>query len=158
MKQLTKKILEAGLVEANTVHLMEKWGQVERGSSELVGSKDLRAATENTLTKFAEEIEALIEKEREELRESRLAFQVGAPFLATWVEQKPEAADTLVRDVVLFKDNMGNFLFPIDEDTHIIPGAILRVGNEEFVVLQKEKLFVGEQPYTIQVRVDSRAG
>ena len=157
MKQIVKKILEAGLVEKNAVLLMEKWGQIERGSAELVGNKDLREATEHSLTKFAEEVEALIEKDREQVRESRLAIQVGAPFLASWFAQAGVGGE-IVRGVVLYKDEMGNLLFPISEDSFIIPGAILRVGDKEFTVLEKQQLFVGQQPYVIQVRVESRAG
>ena len=157
MKQIVKKILEAGLVEKNAVLLMEKWGQVDRGSSELVGTKDLRATTEEAFTRFAEEVEALIEKEREELRESRLAIQVGDPFLGSWATQAGIGGE-IVRGVVLYKDEMDNFLFPVSEDKFITPGATLRVGEEEFTVLEKHKLFVGQQPYVIQVRVESRAG
>lgn len=144
MKTIVKKILEAGLVEKNAVQLMEKWGSLDRGASDLVGRKDLRAATESTLTKFAEEVDDLMEKEREELREARLAIQVGEPFLANWLGSSTK--------MVLFKDNMGNFMFPLMEASNLIPGAEFEVSNgERWEVLVITKLYLGEQAYAFQV-------
>jgi hypothetical protein len=148
MKPIVKKIIESGLVDRHAVQLMEKWGQVDRGASDLVGRQDLRAATETSLTKFAEEVEGLIEQDREEVRETKLAIQVGSPILATYGGQK----------IVLFRDNMGNFLFPLTAEGQIIPGSLFQTTDDvSWVVLSSEKLFVGDQPYTIQVQA-SRAG
>ncbi len=73
MKELTKKILESGLVPKHTALAMEKWGSLDRGASDIVGT---RKVTEETLHAFAEDIAALLEKE-EPLRETELDFSAA---------------------------------------------------------------------------------
>ena len=157
MKPIVKKIIESGLVEKSAIQLMEKWGQIDRGSSELVGAHDLRTAAENSLTEFAEEVEELIEKDREEIRETRLAIQVSEPVLATWLYADGQGGLYEGASVVMFKDTMGNFLFPIVEDSRIYPGAVFQTTEgTRWTVLTKERLFVGDHPYAIQTQVRKR--
>jgi hypothetical protein len=143
MKPIVRKIIESGLVDCHAVQTMERWGQIDRGSSELVGKNDIRTATKKTLTKFAEDIDELLEQDRETARETRLVIQLGEPLLATW-----QTGGT----VVLFKDEMNNFMFPLQEEQNIHPGAVFRTTDgAEWQILSKEMLFVDDQPYTIQV-------
>lgn len=166
MKPIVQKIIESGLVDRHAVQLMEKWGQIDRGASELVGTKDLRAATETSLTQFAEEIEDLIDRDREELRETRLAIQVGEPILAQWMYAQTESSDGakvsmyVGGKIVLFRDNMGNFMFPLSAEGQVYPGAVFQTNDEtRWTILRSEKLYVGDHPYTIQVQAEeSRAG
>lgn len=69
MKELTKKILEAGLVDRTTAKLLEKWGQLEEGATDLVGRHEL---TKRTLEDFIEDIELLLQPEAIEKKETQL--------------------------------------------------------------------------------------
>jgi len=161
MKPIVEKILKAGLVDKHTTQLMEKWGQIDRGASDLVGADDLKKASEESLTQFAEEVEMLIEKDREELRETRLAIQVGEPMLVEWTS-KIIGAPSFSGDIhmnhnhkiVVFKDNAGNFIFPLLEKNSIYPGAAFQTKDgERWEILDSSVLYIGEQPYAIQVSV-----
>ncbi len=77
MKELTKKILESGLVDKTTAKLMEKWGQLEEGSSELV---DHHALTRKTLEDFIEDIELLLQPEAIEKKEVQLDPLLGEVY------------------------------------------------------------------------------
>lgn len=69
MKELTKKILESGLVDKTTAKLLEKWGQLDEGSTDLVGRHEL---TKKTLEDFIEDIELLLQPEAIEKHETQL--------------------------------------------------------------------------------------
>jgi len=82
MKWLVKKILEAGLVEKHAALLMEKWGQLEPGSADLVGQKKL---TRETLFEFAEELESVLSLDAPRLKgEIRLEVHEVAGFTVKW--------------------------------------------------------------------------
>ena len=76
MKPLVQKILEAGLVDKHAAKMFEQWGQLESGASDMIGRKEL---TEKTLAEFAEDIEALLEAETDQVRETQLEAHVKEP-------------------------------------------------------------------------------
>lgn len=72
MKELTKKVLESGLIDKPTATLMERWGQLDPGASDLTDEHKLTGALERskderfirqTLEDFVEELELLIQPE-----------------------------------------------------------------------------------------------
>lgn len=69
MKELTKKILEAGLVDKATAAMLERWGQLEEGATDVVGRQ---AVTKRTLEDFIEDIELLLQPEAIEKHETQL--------------------------------------------------------------------------------------
>jgi hypothetical protein len=73
MKELTKKIIEAGLVNKHTVLALERWGSIDRGASDLVG---VNQVTRETFQEFADDIATLLEKEQP-MRETQLDFNGG---------------------------------------------------------------------------------
>lgn len=151
MKPLTKKILEAGLVEKTSVQLMEKWGQIDRGASSLVNHEALKGVTEETFNKFAEEVEVLMDEDREAFKETKLEFRVGEPLCANWGESKVPLA--------LFRDNMGNFLFSLNLESMAVPGSKFRTRDGcVWRILDKQTLYLGDNPYLIQVRVEELPG
>jgi hypothetical protein len=78
MKKLMQKIIEAGLVPAHTLRLMEKWKMVEVPDGTVIPSADdLKARTQEQLIAFAEEIGNLLEESKEmpELRETDLLLE-----------------------------------------------------------------------------------
>jgi hypothetical protein len=73
VKPLTKKILESGLIPRTAAEMLEKWGQLEEGASNLVGKKVL---TEESLSKFVDQIDALVDDHS--VKETRLEIRVRA--------------------------------------------------------------------------------
>jgi len=148
MKPIVQKILESGLVNKHTALLMEKWGTLDRGASELVGKEDLREASESTLMKFVEELDSLIEEEYRNNHETRLSIALGEPFLVQplrWTTGK----------IVVFLDEMENFIFPKDlyPDWLLPTGRFRRINDDQvWEIDEVTPLFVGEHRYAHQVR------
>ncbi len=72
MKDLTRKVLESGLINKHTAVLMEKWGYLEPGASDMVGKiQGLNGPTAVTLEsnpfKKKEEIRRVLEDFVEDL-------------------------------------------------------------------------------------------
>lgn len=60
MKELTRKMLVAGLIDKTTTSLMERWGQLDTGATDILGKEQL---TKKTLESFVEELELLLQPE-----------------------------------------------------------------------------------------------
>ena len=148
MKPIVRKILESGLVSKHTALLMERWGYLENGAHGLVGKEDLREASDEVLRQFLDDIEALIDEERESFRETKMSIQVGDPILAV--------VSGCVK-VVIFKDEMGNFMFPAGGNFPIDIGEKFHIGRDAYIVEEKIPLYKENQIYGIQVTA-SRAG
>lgn len=85
MKKLTKLVLESGLLDKTTAILMERWGQLDPGASELVGTKVMtvvfdpwanyqkrKEEVQKFLENFVEELELLSQPEAIERQEVSL--------------------------------------------------------------------------------------
>ncbi len=150
MKELTKKILESGLVEKHAAKMFEEWGQLERGAADLVGQ---RRVTEINLARFADDIEQLLE-ESSEPKETRFEIRVTHPpvtFICPQLNKGPFAAveDELGRYIVApqFKLFRGAAVTP-DEIGKIFPRP------RWWKVLECEPLHQGEKLVAYQVTVD----
>lgn len=159
MKPIVKKILEAGLVDKHIALLMEKWKSVDDGAAELVGKEDIRKASESSLLQFAEEIEQLLDESRS-LHETKLSITVKEPFAITWVlvsepSSTPASASLIDRvgtQAVVFRDEMGNFVFPPGQELMLRAGNRFRLSDGAvWSVVDFIPLFVGEQKYAYQV-------
>lgn len=140
MKELVKKILEAGLVNKHTALLMEKWRAVDDGAADIVGKEDIRKVSEEALSQFAEELSVLIEKERTSFQETRLSITMGDPELAAWV-QFPHSK------IVVFRDEMGHFIFPPDEALHLRMGNRFTTEEGIWEIVGANPLHVGDKKY-----------
>lgn len=83
MKELTKRVLESGLIDRSTATLMERWGQLEPGAADLIEQQKLTGALDQvsrcderfirkTLEDFVEELELLLQPEALERGVTRL--------------------------------------------------------------------------------------
>lgn len=81
MKELTRKILESGIVDKHVARLMERWGQLDDGASDLVGKKRV---TRQTLEEFIEDLEQTVEDQVGKLRETSLDLYVNGDLVAFW--------------------------------------------------------------------------
>lgn len=75
MKPLVRKILESGLVSKHTAKMMEHWGWLEEGASDLASKSLMERDTKVLLSKLAEDIGDLLEDEYK-IRETRLDHNV----------------------------------------------------------------------------------
>lgn len=69
MKELTKKVLESGLIDRATAALLEKWGALDPDETDLVGRERI---TKQTLHDFVEDLELLLQPEAIERKEVQL--------------------------------------------------------------------------------------
>lgn len=147
MKPIVEKILKSGLVDKHTAALMEKWGSLEPGSVEMVGKEDLHKASEETLKKFAEDIEDLIEADRKEMLETRLAIELTNPAHA--VIEYPNGDRV---DIVLFKDPAGDHL--VAPGVFVDRGLWITFGDgSERMIDEVVKLHRGTEHYATQIKV-----
>lgn len=90
MKELTKRVLESGLIDKSTATLMERWGQLDPGASDLIEQQKITRVRDQvsrgtelftvldeqfirkTLEDFVEELELLLQPEALERGVTRL--------------------------------------------------------------------------------------
>lgn len=143
MKPLVKRVLEAGLVDKHTAQMLERWGQLDQGAADLVGQKQL---TEKTLTQFVEELDELMETEKETYKQTTLdVFVTSPPITLT----NPNGD----RYSAIF-DEMGHLL--INPKLRLIPGDILleEDGEGVYTILEVEKIFRNERVVALMVTVE----
>lgn len=145
MKELVKKILEAGLVSKHTALLFEKWKAIDDGASDIVGKEDIRKVSEESLAQFAEELSVLIEKERTSFQETKFSITMGDPKLAFWV-QFPNSK------IVVFRDEMEHFIFPPDETLHLWTGNRFQTDEGTWEIEDSDPLHVGDRRYAHLVK------
>lgn len=74
MRELTKKVVQAGLVEKNTLELFRKWGMLDPDFD----AEPLKDPTQEQLLELVDDIAELLEEEGEvpEIRESDMELEV----------------------------------------------------------------------------------
>lgn len=151
MKPLTRKLLESGLISKHVTRLLEKWGALEAGASALVGTDDVRRASEDVLVRFAEEIEMLVAADREQLRETRLTIYLRNPQIVIWhrVNGVPHPEST---PFIVFADEAGYFIFP-PSTTYVAQGNEFLVLNSAsvYAITDVTPLYQDDQIYAYQV-------
>jgi hypothetical protein len=174
MSDLTKKILESGLVDEATARLMERWGNLPEGSAELTKNKPehLQNATREELMKFAEDIGEEVDKQRR-MRETmldmdRLRFPVHVKIYKQHIitDDGAHMGKTLVAgNVNGVIDRMGRYYFRFQDvrENWFVPGYVIQKqeSGEEKVTFSLEEitesqvLSAGESPVCIQVSVQA---
>lgn len=143
MKELTKKILESGLVDKHTTRAMEKWGLLDEGASDLVGKRKI---TEKSFEEFAEDIEVLLEKEQGQVRETQFEVSVTGPF-------KLKAGDY---KAACYRDVFGRYLINDPNIDPFVRGEWIEIDGKEMELLDVEVLFKGDSPAAVQLVVDEK--
>ena len=159
MKPIVKKVLESGLVDKHMAQLMEKWGYLPEGATELVKQDALKGATKDQLQALAEDIGNEVDKERT-LKETQLDLDKLRWPTEVTLELEDQKHIYQVPAVI---DRMGRLYFRIQDvkDVWFVPGNFLtrEVPNLETggrsvqkeQILEKDVLYVGEQAVCIQV-------
>lgn len=80
MKPITKKLLEAGLIEENTVDILRRWLLLSAEEAEQLGvSKEIR----QTLESLVEQLEEILDEEPK-LKETVLEISIRKPPTSYW--------------------------------------------------------------------------
>ncbi len=163
LKPVQKKILESGLVDKAMIELMEKWGNLPPGSSELVNEDALKEATQPTLMKLAEDLASEVEKEFV-LRETYLDLErIRWPAVVNIF--KNDALEAVANGLTGVVDRMGRYYFRIQDvkEEWFVLGYMFekqRAGDKMAApmlgtiletVIQKQILYIGEDPVCMQV-------
>jgi hypothetical protein len=109
MKKISQKLIEADLIDRNTLKLFEMWGTLS--------AEDVKPAIKKTLGEFVRELSQLMEDELPEMRECSLEcsdlIRVGEYLFA-----RPEdEEDTLVWGAACGFDSMGRLVVDLREAT-----------------------------------------
>jgi hypothetical protein len=114
MKPISKKVVEAGLVDKHTVRLMQKWGYMSIGPDDDNPGKQVQRDCRESLTEFVDDLDNLLAQEEEVgIKETRLSITLTDPLKVTWV-----GTDS---PFVIFRDEAGKFIFPA---SHIIENGM----------------------------------
>lgn len=155
MKPLVRKIIESGLVSQHVTLLMEKWGTLDHGATSLVGSNAARKASEETLIKFAEELEGLLDQNRDEIRETRLSMNLTNPRIVKWGYGGNLQA-------IVFDDEMRNLVFPPTWKTRLHPGKKFQLLDDDmfrwYEITDVVPLYENDEICAYQVSYGERTG
>lgn len=156
MKPIVEKVLKSGIVDRGMVELLERWGNLPEGSSELLKNETLKDATKEQLQKFAEDLAnevatAHILKETN-LDLDRLKWPIEVSVLDQYKAQ-------IACKVTAVIDRMNRYFFRIQDvkKEWFTPGfTIVRNDphNNELrkeTILEADTVFVGPDPVAIQV-------
>ncbi len=124
MKELTKRILQAGLVDKHLAMALERWGTLDRGASETVGTCPV---TKETFQKFADDIAVLLDPD-EPMRETLLDLKIeGQPIECRFADTEkviPAILDVMGNLIVLKEVKIGTILIDDTNDTGYEVGMV----------------------------------
>lgn len=138
MRELTKKVIEAGLVDKNTLQLMEKWKLVNPQ-----GVEELHDPTQEAMTQLVNDIAELVEQETvvPEMRETAPGMEsLFQDPLQVELSGEPDFVST--NEVEAVMDEMGRFGFKAPLDIEV--GTFIRDGEFIYRIDNVERRYVGE--------------
>jgi len=145
MKPLVRKILEAGIIDKHVTLMFERWGQLDKGSEDLIGKKNV---SHQTMAEFADEIETLLETDLE-MKETRLEVPVTKPPIELF------CPTTLHFSAV--EDVMGKYIVSpkviLHRGSRVWPDDAT-MGGSHWTVLEVEPLYQGDDLIAYQVTVE----
>lgn len=163
MTEIVDKVLSSGLVNRATIKLMEQWKYLPEGSSDKVKEDALVGATQEVLTKLADDLANEVEKVHR-IKETSLdldRIKWPATIESIWTGTR-----IVAKDVLCVVDRMGRYYFRIQDvdESWFIPGynfhrrqtageaAQGKLKSE--VILESQVLYVGDQKACIQVSTE----
>lgn len=169
MKAIVEKVLKSGIVDRGMVEMLEKWGNLPEGSTELLKNETLKNATRESLNKFAEELADEIATAHI-LRETNLDLdKLKWPTEVTIWGQGAGAWEHLVGPehtvyhIPAMADRMGRLYFRFQDidEAWFVPGYKLSrkvfdktkelTIEETETILQADPLFVNDEKVAYQV-------
>ncbi len=159
LRPLTQKVLESGLVDRQTVKMLEAWKYLPSGSSDEVKEDALKNATREQVIALAEELGEELEKQsliRETSLDLRdMKWPVTVSIYKTGDEWPSRAL--LVQSVSAMMDRMGRYYFQINsvKEEWLVPGyqfeRMEKGGHVLETLTERQQLFTGDQPICWQV-------
>jgi hypothetical protein len=165
LSQLSRTILEHGLIDESMARMMEHWGTLPEGASQYVDNKPLVDATRGALTAFVDELEGAVEHHRL-MRETSLDLdRLRWPVVVGIY--KPPAKGELFNSIVASNitgviDRMGRLYFrpdDVDEKWFAVGNLIERQvhwGIQTDTIVEVQALYIGEAKAAIQVSTLAR--
>jgi hypothetical protein len=155
MSELSDKILRSGLIDKHTAELLEKYGLIESSDVEKVPEgAPLANATKQQLTKFADELAEIVERDVR-LKESYLDLEKLRWPVTVIIKSSGGEGQVHVDEITALVDRMGRYYIrPQDINIKaVVPGftmVILPSMREELIV-EAQPLYVGDVVAAIQV-------
>jgi hypothetical protein len=163
MKPLIEKVLKSGLIDKHMAQMLEKWGNLPDGASDLVNDDALKDATREQLTKLGEELGDEVDKLRT-LKETQ--FDIDRMRWPTEVSIKNNGGHQIVYKIPAVIDRMGRLYFRHQDvkADWLTPGFIIArditsLDNPnqksliEEQILESSVLYTDEVPVAFQVSV-----
>lgn len=157
MKPIVEKLLSSGIVERGFVELMERWGNLPEGSSDLLKNETLKNATKEHLTKFSEEIANEVAN-RYVLKETQ--FDLDRLRWPATVDVYSNEGINQANHINAVIDRMGRYFFRIQDvqEGWFVPGYTLRRHQDhlpeapkEELILEATPLYMGDDKIALQV-------
>jgi hypothetical protein len=167
MSDITDKLLKSGLIDQATASLMEKWGSLPAGSTELVREGVLERMTKRELESLAESIAVSVEREVK-LKETQLDLdKMRWPVTAISIRGRPKGDPELPINsrrfikggLTAMVDRMGRYYFRIQDvkEEWFVPGSVMETpvegGLKTETIADSQVLYVGDEKVCIQVSV-----
>lgn len=141
MKPVTKKILESGLLDKHTIAMLDRWGAsiVRHGSDEHPVTEGQKIETKEQLEQFVEELEELLDKEEEVMRETPLDWPASGKPTGYQIKGNPQGL------FIGCLDSMGRLV--VNPMTRFKRGLAIinRVTDQEFKILEIDFFYQGEK-------------
>lgn len=154
MKELTKKVVEAGLVPRQSLQLLEMWKCIPHSDGTEILDHVVGEKTQEQLLEFVEQIAELLEDEQNmvEMRETELDLRqviVKNPRRIR-VYPKVSSSEFGSYEMVVGKDRSGRLVFPVGGDGRMQESACRR-GSEldldgaRYMITHVEPRYEGEK-------------
>ena len=159
MKEVTKKILEAGLIDKTIAQLLERWHLLTPEEAALATKP---VAVQEALEKFVENLEDLLDQETTDevtdkpLRETRLEIQVKNPPVQ-YSYRTVRAGYPTSETFWAYIDEMGRLVS--GPEVSVVRGSVLipmDPSASRLEVLEVEDLYQGEQVVAKQITINAQ--
>lgn len=157
MKPIQELILKSGLIDKHTAKMLEIWGNLPEGASDLVREDALKDANKEHLLRLAETIEEAVER-RNAVRETQLDLnRLHWPVTVRLIVDSH--GTEIASDVPAVIDRMGRFFFRIQDvrTEWFVPGRFIlrasRDGVQKEEITEVSELYTDDKVIAVQVSV-----
>jgi hypothetical protein len=153
MSEIVKKVLGSGLIDKHTAALMEQFGLLEPGASDLVNEGALKDATKAQMAKLAEDLAVTVEREHK-IKETYLDLErIRWPARVSIGIDLELGSKTAIIDCVMDRHGRYFFRWQDVDSSWFVPGR--RLFREGFgtheMIIEATPLYIDDKPVAIQV-------
>ncbi len=141
MKEISKKIIEAGLVDKHTLRLIQKWGYLDGG----VENTKLEE-TKASFHEFVDDLDSLLDaKDEEDIKETRFSIILNNPTIVAWAGDEDNT-------FVVFHDETDNLIFAPGSKPEVLNRFWVMKTKKIYTVEEVVPLWYGDTLYAYQVK------